>query len=68
MFGQRTGVQVRYLGVRGLMGSRLLPEVQFYSSLDRALQILVMHAGRTDLEVKTTRDILWYIKLNFLRP
>lgn len=63
----RTEAQVRWLDVRGLLWIRLLPELQFYTSLDRAPDVLVIHTGGNDLGVRTTREILRDIKLDCLR-
>lgn len=63
----RSEAQVRWLGVRGLRWSRLLPVVQYYASLDRAPDILVVHAGGNDLGSRSSRELLRDIKLDFLR-
>lgn len=63
----RSEVQIRWLGFRGLRWRRLLHEVQYFSSLDRAPDILLIHAGGNDLGVRTTRELLRDIKLDCLR-
>lgn len=37
--------QIRWLGICGLPWSQLLPELQYYIRLDRAPDVLVLHAG-----------------------
>lgn len=53
--------------VRDLMWNRLLSEVQFYAGLDRAPDVLVMHAGGNVLGVRAARELLRDIKLDCLR-
>lgn len=60
-------VQVRWLGVRGLRWSRLLSEFQFFVGLDRAPDIVVIHAGGNDLGTRTSRELLRNIKVDCLR-
>lgn len=63
----RSDVQVRWLGIRGLRWSRLLSEIQFRVRLDRAPDVLLIHAGGNDLGSRSTREILRDVKLDFLR-
>lgn len=63
----RSEALIRWLGVRGLKWGRLLSHIQFYASLDRPPDILVLHAGGNDLGCKTTRELLRDIKLDCLR-
>lgn len=43
-------VQVRWLGVRGLMWSWLFLEIQYYAGLDKAPNILVVYTVGNDLQ------------------
>lgn len=63
----RTEAQVRWIGIRGLKWGRLLPEIHYYASLDRPPDILVVHAGGNDLGVRSSRELLRDLKLDFLR-
>lgn len=63
----RQEAQVRWLGVQGLRWTQLLSRVHFYACLDRAPDVLLIHAGGNDLGSRTTRDILRDIKLDCLR-
>lgn len=63
----RTDAQVRWIGIRGLSWRRLLPELQFRVNLDRAPDVLVIHAGGNDLATRSTRELLRDIKLDLLR-
>ncbi|XP_040216656.1 uncharacterized protein LOC120946033 [Rana temporaria] len=69
--GRQLGVpreegRVRWIGIRGLMWQKVLPEVHRGASLDRAPDILVIHAGGNDLSVRPMRqvikDIQWDIR------
>lgn len=60
-------VQVRWLGVRGLRWPRFLSEFQFFVGLDRALDIVAIHAGGNDLGSRTSRELLRDIKVDCLR-
>lgn len=63
----RTDVQVRWIGIRGLIWGRLLQELQFHIRLDRAPDILLLNAGGNNLWKRSTRELLRDIKLDCLR-
>lgn len=53
--------------MRGLRWPRFLAEFQFYAGLDRSPDVLVIHVGGNDMGVRTSRELLRDIKLDFLR-
>lgn len=59
--------RIRWIGIRGMRWPRLLSEFQFFAGLDRAPDVLVIHAGGNDLGVRTTRELLRDVKLDCLR-
>lgn len=63
----RSEVLVRWIGIRGMRWNSFLSEFQYFAEMDRAPDVLVMHAGGNDLGVRTTREILRDIKLDCLR-
>lgn len=48
-------------------GQRLLSEFQYFEGLDRAMDILVVHAYGNNLGVRLSRDLMWDIKLALFR-
>lgn len=49
------------------MWHRLLPEIQFHVALDRPPDVLVVHAGGNDMGLRSSREIVRDIKVDFLR-
>ncbi|XP_040267777.1 uncharacterized protein LOC120982000 [Bufo bufo] len=60
-------LQVRWIGVRGMLWGRVLPEFHAFVSLDRCPDIVVFHVGGNDLGVRRSRDVIRDIKLDLLR-
>lgn len=63
----RDQVQVRWLGKGGLLWGGVLSEVHRFVRLDRAPDILLVHAGGNDLGKRPFRDLIRDIKFDFLR-
>lgn len=59
---------VRWIGVTGMLWSRVLPEIQRYARLDRPSDVLLMHVGGNDLGLRASRELNCDIKWDFLRP
>lgn len=59
-------LQVRWIGLRGMLWSRVLPELRFYASFDRYPDLLVLHAGGNDMSVRASRDVIRDIKQDLL--
>lgn len=58
---------IRWLGVPGMLWSRIVPEVHRFAWLHRPPDILVLHVGGNDLGLRSMLDITWDIKFDFLR-
>lgn len=64
---RREQLQIRWLGLRGALWCRMLPEIHHFEALDRYPNILVLHAGGKDMAVRASRNIIRDIKTNLLR-
>ncbi|KAM3929169.1 uncharacterized protein RB166_006958 [Leptodactylus fuscus] len=58
---------IRWLGLKGMVWSRFLPEFHKFARLDRAPDILLVHLGGNDLGVRPFRQLITDIKFDFLR-
>lgn len=54
----RSEASIRWIGVLGLLWSRVVPEVHRVSRWDRALDVLVLHAEGNDLGVRSSRHLI----------
>ncbi|XP_040203635.1 uncharacterized protein LOC120935648 [Rana temporaria] len=63
----RQEARVRWLGVPGMLWSRVVPEVHKWARLDRPPEVLVIHAGGNDLGVRSMLEIARDIKFDFQR-
>ncbi|XP_077318300.1 uncharacterized protein LOC143940612 isoform X2 [Lithobates pipiens] len=61
----REQVRVRWIGIPGMLWSRVLREVQHYSRLDRPPDVLLLHVGGDDLGIRTSLDLSRDIKFDF---
>ncbi|KAM3918942.1 uncharacterized protein RB166_013679 [Leptodactylus fuscus] len=64
-FSRDTAV-VRWIGLRGMLWKRVLPEFHRYARLDRPPDIVVLHVGN-DMGVRPFRDLVRDIKYDLLR-
>ncbi|XP_040184663.1 uncharacterized protein LOC120917438 [Rana temporaria] len=62
----REQVRIKWIGVPGMLWSRVLPEVNHYSRLDRPPDVLLLHVGGNDLGFRTSYDLHMDIKSDFL--
>lgn len=60
----REQLQIKWIGLQGILWSRVLPEIHQYASLDLYLNILVLY---NDMALRASRDIIRDIKLDLLR-
>ncbi|XP_044124486.1 uncharacterized protein LOC122919488 [Bufo gargarizans] len=60
-------LRVRWIGLRGLLWGRVLPEFHANVALDRVPDVVVLHVGGNDLGVRRSRDVIRDIKLDVLR-
>lgn len=58
---------MRWIGILGMLWSRVLPEVHRYARLDRPPDVLLLHAGGNDLGMRASRELVRDIKFDFLR-
>ncbi|KAM3924805.1 uncharacterized protein RB166_008161 [Leptodactylus fuscus] len=56
-----------WLGQRGMVWHRFLPEFHKFVRLDRAPDVLLIHLGGNDLGVRPFRELISDIKLDLLR-
>ncbi|XP_040176798.1 polysialoglycoprotein-like [Rana temporaria] len=63
----RQEASVRWLGVPGMLWSKVVPEVHKFAQLDRPPEVLVIHAGGNDLGVRSMMEIARDIKFDFQR-
>lgn len=63
----REQVRIRWIGVRGMLWSRVLPEVHHYARLDRPPDVLLLHVGGNDLGLRASRELCRDIKYDLLR-
>ncbi|XP_069832586.1 uncharacterized protein [Dendropsophus ebraccatus] len=63
----KSDLLVRWIGLPGLLWGRVLPELEYFASMDRYPDILVLHVGGNDFGVRRSRDIIRDIKLDLLR-
>lgn len=63
----RETAMVRWIGVLGMLWSRVLSEVHKYACLDRGPDVLLLHVGDNDLWVRSMRHLIRDIKFDFLR-
>ncbi|XP_040184087.1 uncharacterized protein LOC120917109 [Rana temporaria] len=63
----REQVRIKWIGVPGMLWSRVLPEVNHYSRLDRPPDVLILHVGGNDLGIRASRELSRDIKFDFLR-
>ncbi|XP_040184088.1 uncharacterized protein LOC120917110 [Rana temporaria] len=62
----REQVRIKWIGVPGMLWSRVLPEVNHYSRLDRPPDVLLLHVGGNDLGVRPLHELSRDIKSDFL--
>lgn len=70
--GQQLGfprgqVRIKWIGVPGMLWSRVLREVEHYCRLDRPPDVLLLHVGGNDLGIRASRELSRDIKFDFLR-
>lgn len=63
----REEATLHWIGVPGLMWSRVIPEIERYVALDRPPQVVLVHAGGNDLGNRASRELIRDIKYDFLR-
>lgn len=59
-------VRIRWIGVLGMLWSRVLLEVHHCARLDRPLDVLLLHVGGNDLGLQASRELCRDIKYDFL--
>lgn len=64
---QRSEALLKWLGVRGMMWGRVLPEFHYYARIDKPPDVLVLHVGGNDLGVRAARDLVRDVKFDILR-
>lgn len=62
----RSDLQVRWMGVRGMLWHRVLQEVQFYAKFDRFPDLLLLHVGGNDMAARSSRELIRDIKTDLL--
>ncbi|XP_044141387.1 uncharacterized protein LOC122931380 [Bufo gargarizans] len=58
---------IRWIGMRGMLWSRVLPEFYRFARLDRPPNVLVLHVGGNDLGARPFRELARDIKFDLLR-
>lgn len=58
--------KIRWIGVPGMLWSRVLPKDHRYARLDRAPDVLVLHVRGNDFEVWSMRHLVWDTKFDVL--
>lgn len=58
---------VRWIGIPGMLWSRVVPEMHKFASLDRTPDVVVIHAGGNDLGIRCARELIRDIKFDLLR-
>ncbi|XP_077314597.1 uncharacterized protein LOC143996435 isoform X2 [Lithobates pipiens] len=58
---------VRWLGIPGMLWSRVLPEIHRYARLDRPPNVVLLHVGGNDLGLRCARELIRDIKFDLLR-
>lgn len=59
-------LQVRWIGVRGMLWSRVLAEIRFHALCDRGPDIVLLHVGGNDMALRPSREIIRDIKSDIL--
>lgn len=62
----RSEVRVRWLGVPGILWSRILPDIHLYCGLDRPPDVVLLHVTVNDLCLYAMRELVGHIELCFL--
>ncbi|XP_072284117.1 uncharacterized protein [Pyxicephalus adspersus] len=58
---------VRWLGVPGMLWSRVMPEIRRLAASDRPPDVVVFHAGGDDMGLRAMRELIRDVKIDFLR-
>lgn len=56
---------VRWLGIPGMLWSRVVPEMHRYARLDRPPDVVLLHVGGNDLGLRCTHELIRDIKFYF---
>lgn len=62
----RADATVRWIGIPGMLWSRVLPEIQQYAHLDRPPDVLLLQIRGNDLCLRASRDLIHDVKWDFL--
>lgn len=62
----RADMQVRWIGLRGMVWSRVLSEFQFHARCDRAPDVLLLHVGGNDMALRPSRHLIRDIKMDLI--
>lgn len=62
----RSDMQVHWIGLRGMVWSRVLSEFRFYASYDRYPDVLLLHVGGNDMAWRPSRHLIRDIKMDLL--
>lgn len=63
----RHEASVRWIGIPGMLWSRVVPEVHRVSRWDRVPDVLVLHVGGNDLGIRSCRHLIRDVKFDVLR-
>lgn len=59
---KKAELQIRWIGLRGMVWNRVLSEFRFYASFDRHPDIFLLHVGGNDMALLPSRHLISDIK------